>query len=181
VDDRELVRAIVAGDRDAFRLLVDREAAAVLRAIQRVLGDPDMADDVAQECFVIAFKSIGQWRGEGSLRGWLLRIATNRALRVALKEPRHEPLESSTGEPVEVAGGAEPLAEALLSERDRVVREAVSALPEPYRETIALRFFAELSLAEIAQATGRPLGTVKTHLGRGLIRLRPALAGVDMS
>jgi RNA polymerase sigma-70 factor (ECF subfamily) len=49
----------------------------------------------------------------------------------------------------------------------------VAALPEPYREVVALRFFGELSLFEVAEATGRPLGTVKTHLRRGLERLRP--------
>ena len=52
----------------------------------------------------------------------------------------------------------------------------MAALPDPYRETVALRFFGELSLAEIAEATGRPLNTVKTPLRRGLERLRPALA-----
>ena len=59
-------------------------------------------------------------------------------------------------------------------ESRREVREAVAALPEPYREVVALRFFADLSLAEVAEATGRPLNTVKTHLRRGLERLRPA-------
>ena len=55
------------------------------------------------------------------------------------------------------------------------MRNAVEALPEPYREVVALRFFAELSLAEVAETTGRPVNTVKTHLRRGLERLRPLL------
>jgi RNA polymerase sigma-70 factor (ECF subfamily) len=57
------------------------------------------------------------------------------------------------------------------------VRLAVAGLSEPYREVVALRFFGELSLEEIASATGRPLNTVKTHLRRGLERLRPVLGG----
>ena len=85
-------------------------------------------------------------------------------------------MEDESGEPLVVAGGPEPLSDVVTAERDRLVRLAVASLPEPYRETIVLRYFGELSIAEIASQTGRPIGTVKTHLGRGLLRLRPALA-----
>ena len=63
----------------------------------------------------------------------------------------------------------------MRAERATEIRTAVTSLPEPYRETVALRFFAEASLDEIARQTGRPLGTVKTHLHRGLARLRASL------
>jgi RNA polymerase sigma-70 factor (ECF subfamily) len=63
-------------------------------------------------------------------------------------------------------------------ERAAEVREALADLDEPYREVVALRFFGDLSLSEIAEQTGRPLGTVKTHLHRGLSRLKLALDGV---
>ena len=66
----------------------------------------------------------------------------------------------------------EPLAAALRTERAAELRRGVAALPEPYRETVALRFYGDLALDEIARATGRPLNTVKTHLRRGLERLR---------
>jgi RNA polymerase sigma-70 factor (ECF subfamily) len=176
VDDRELAQAIVAGDRDAFRLLVERESGPLVRACTRILGDPGAAEDVAQECFVTAHQLIGSWRGEGSLHGWLLRIAINRALRAAKLHRQLVPLEDESGEPLAISGGSEPLTDVLIAERDRLVRQAVASLPEPYRETIVLRYFGELSIAEIASQTRRPIGTVKTHLGRGLLRLRPALA-----
>ena len=60
----------------------------------------------------------------------------------------------------------------MRAERATELRAAVTALPEPYREVVALRFFGEATLDEIARQTGRPLGTVKTHLRRGLERLR---------
>ena len=63
----------------------------------------------------------------------------------------------------------------VRDERSAEVRDAVLALPEPYREVVALRFFADATLDEIARQTGRPLGTVKTHLHRGLARLRAAM------
>ncbi len=180
MDDRELAQAIVAGDRDAFRLLVERESGPLVRACARVLGDPDAAEDVAQECFVTAYQLIGSWRGEGSLHGWLLRIAINRALRAVKLQRPLLPLENESGEPLAIPGGSEPLPDVLMAERDRLVQQAVASLPEPYRETIVLRYFGELSIAEIASQTGRPIGTVKTHLGRGLLRLRPALVEVRL-
>ena len=64
----------------------------------------------------------------------------------------------------------------IAAERQQTVRDAIEELPDPYREVVALRFLADLSLAEVAEATGRPLNTVKTHLRRGLERLRPRLA-----
>jgi RNA polymerase sigma-70 factor (ECF subfamily) len=68
----------------------------------------------------------------------------------------------------------------LRLERAAGIRSAVSRLDEPYREVVALRFFGELSLDEIASQTGRPLGTVKTHLRRGLLRLRSAVDGANL-
>ena len=70
---------------------------------------------------------------------------------------------------------ADPAQLAIRAERAASIRAAVANLEEPYREVVALRFFSELSLAEIADEAGRPLGTVKTHLHRGLQRLRRAL------
>ncbi len=73
----------------------------------------------------------------------------------------------------------DPAHTVLRTERDARLRAAVASLDEPYREVVALRFFAERSLAEIAESTDRPLGTVKTHLHRGLARLRSALEEAD--
>jgi RNA polymerase sigma-70 factor (ECF subfamily) len=75
----------------------------------------------------------------------------------------------------------DPLAEALAAEQREQVRRAVLALPEPYREVIALRFFSELSLLDIAVVTGRPEGTVKSQLHRGLERMRNGLAVAVMA
>ena len=79
-----------------------------------------------------------------------------------------------------MSGSTDPALIAVRGERADDLRRAVTQLDEPYRETLMLRFYAELSLAEIAAETGRPIGTVKTHLFRGLARLRAALPdGVD--
>jgi RNA polymerase sigma-70 factor (ECF subfamily) len=176
--ERAAVDAVLAGDRDAFRSLVERESAALVRACHRVLGDVHEAEDAAQEAFVIAYRSLAGWRADGPFGAWLTRIAVRIALRRAQKrrdvawiDPTHP------DRPLDVPGGIDPASSSLRAERAADVRLAVARLDEPYRETIALRFFGDLSLDEIATQTGRPLGTVKTHLHRGLIRLRDVVEG----
>jgi RNA polymerase sigma-70 factor (ECF subfamily) len=181
------VDAVLAGDRDAFRILVERESASVVRACHRVLGDLHEAEDAAQEAFVTAYRSLASWRGDGPFGAWLTRIGVRIALRQAGRRRAVTWLDpasagdAGTADPVSVASNAAAIAAAgttdpsLLAtraERASDVRQAVAALPEPYREVVTLRFFGELSLDEIARQTDRPLGTVKTHLHRGLLRLR---------
>ena len=174
VDDRALVEATLAGDRQAFGVFVERETRAVYRACFRILGRPHDAEDVTQETFVAAYRAIGSYRGEGPLRGWLLRIATRQAFR-RLSQRRPTADVATIPEPLLADSRAEPTRVIAASELRGELRDAVEALPDPYREVVALRFFAELSLAEVAEATGRPINTVKTHLRRGLERLRPML------
>lgn len=174
VDDRTVARAVLDGDQDAFRLIVEREASAVFRTCVRILGRPHDAEDVAQEAFVMAYRSLATYRGHGSLGGWIQRIAQRQAFRRLGQRREAEPLELIV-EPQAPPRTSDPAAAALAGERQRLVRTTVAALEEPYREVVALRFFGELSLAEIADTTGRPLNTVKTHLRRGLERVRDAL------
>jgi RNA polymerase sigma-70 factor (ECF subfamily) len=192
-DVHAAVAGVLAGDREAFRLLVERESANVFRTCYRVLGSLPEAEDTAQEAFVIAFRSLGTWRGEGPFGAWIARIAVRLALRqagrrktVAWLDPLALGGEAGpAGAPAQGTRvaldrqGPDPAVLAIRSERDATVRLAVARLDEPYREVVALRFFGELSLAEIAAASGRPLGTVKTHLRRGLLRLRSSLEGAE--
>jgi len=181
-DERLVVDAVLAGDRDAFRRLVERESRSVVATCTRILGDRAEAEDVAQEAFVIAYRSLATWRADGAFGAWLSRIAVRLAIRRAGQRKQIAWLDPEAvvdgGDPAVRTGvgdAADPAHTLLRSERDAELRAAVAALDEPYREVVALRFFAERSLAEIAVATDRPLGTVKTHLHRGLARLRRTL------
>ena len=185
--DRAIVEAVLAGDRDAYRHLVERESASIVRACHRVLGDLHEAEDAAQEAFVTAYRSLASWRGEGPFGAWLTRIAVRIALRQVGQRRSVRWIDPSAGSGTEAADPAsaaidaqaiavsprtDPAMLALRAEREAALRTAVSTLPEPYRETVTLRFFGELTLAEIARQTERPVPTVKTHLRRGLLRLR---------
>lgn len=179
LDEGAIVRAVLAGDRDAFRVLVDRESAAVVRTCYRVLGDLHEAEDVAQETFVNAYRALATWRADGPFGAWLSRIAVRLAVRQLGKRRAVAWLPATdavSGEEIVAALPAGPDSQpehvALRAERASTTRRAVADLAEPYREVVALRFFAEQSLEEIARATGRPLSTIKTQLRRGLLRLR---------
>jgi RNA polymerase sigma-70 factor (ECF subfamily) len=182
VDDVDVVRAVLDGDRDRFRVLVERESAAVVRACFRVLGDLHEAEDVAQEAFVSAYRSLATWRGDGPFGAWLTRIAVRLAVRQLARRRAVgwiRPATAAAADQLVASLPAEPRSQpelaALHAERASAMRRAVAGLDEPYREVVALRFFGERSLDEIATLTGRPLGTVKTHLRRGLLRLRDAI------
>jgi len=180
-DDLEIVRAVLSGNREAFRVLVDRESAAVVRVCYRVLGDLHEAEDIAQETFVTAYRSLASWRGDGPFGAWVARIAVRLAVRqagrrrtVGWARPLGDVGEGTIGSR-ETSPGLGPEQLALRAERAAATRRALAALEEPYREVVALRFFGERSLDEIAALTGRPLNTVKTHLRRGLLRMRDVL------
>jgi RNA polymerase sigma-70 factor (ECF subfamily) len=195
LEARRVVAAVLGGDQDAFRVLVERESRALMRSCFRVLGDLHDAEDAAQEAFVTAYRALGTWRGDGPFGAWLARIGMRIAVR---KASRRRPVAWIDPSPMAADGDsadidranvvgerallaalgraeADPAQLAIRAERAASIRAAVANLEEPYREVVALRFFAELSLAEIADEADRPLGTVKTHLHRGLQRLRRAL------
>lgn len=174
VDDRALIDALRSGDRGAFTILVQRETRAVYQAVYRILGRAADAEDVTQEAFVAAFRAIRGYRGEGSPRAWLIQIASRIAFR-RLSQRREAVDIADVAEDRLADRTTEPARAVVAAERDRAVRDAIADLPEPYRETVALRFLGDLSLADVAETTGRPLNTVKTHLRRGLERLRPLL------
>jgi RNA polymerase sigma-70 factor (ECF subfamily) len=193
---RRVVAEVLGGNADAFRLLVERESRSLVRACYRVLGDLHEAEDASQEAFVTAYRALGTWRGDGPFGAWLarigVRIAVRRASRrrpVAWIDPRPMAADREDGGVGEdalyaalasTAGESDPGHLAIRAERAAAVRAAVSKLDEPYREVVALRFFSELSLQEIADQSDRPLGTVKTHLRRGLQRLRRVLEGQEI-
>jgi RNA polymerase sigma-70 factor (ECF subfamily) len=139
-------------------------------------ADADDAEDVAQEAFVAAYDKRLTYRRGDPFRPWLYRICLNRCLdrlRARARRPRPQRWEDAGAEPASVSPGPLPLL--LAEEREARLQEAVAALPPALRAAFLLRHLDDLSYAEIAAATGLPLGTVKTHLFRARALLRGAL------
>ena len=171
LSDAELVAA-VADNSDAFGELVRRHQDFVYGAALRVLRNPTLAEDVAQEAFVRAYKALPEFRQESQVRSWLYRIATNLALNAVTrkKEYAHDDVPIVKTEP-----SAEKAAErALLQEK---LGEAMKALPDNLREPLIMREIRGLSYQEIADEMSLPLNTVRTRILRGRRALRDELEG----
>jgi RNA polymerase sigma-70 factor (ECF subfamily) len=159
-DDVELVSACLAGSADAFLAFVSRFQSAVFGLCFRMLSHREDAEDVAQEVFLRAFRNLKQWDPTRPLTPWLLTIAANRC-RTWLANRVKRDLPAAFAENVadkRVAGSQIDLAEELQLALDR--------LREDYRLCFTLYHLNELSLAEIADITGNPEGTIKTWLRR---------------
>ncbi|MFQ6098625.1 MAG: sigma-70 family RNA polymerase sigma factor [Armatimonadota bacterium] len=183
--DADLVKQCLRGRRRAFDELVSRYEGSVYNVCTRMLGNADEARDVAQEAFVRAYMALNRFDTERPFRPWMLKIATNVCINVAKARSRgevslHDPAPAGA-EPAahrlevedERAGPAETVQRRELHER---VREAVLSLPETYRAVAVLRHLEGLSYEEVAEATGLPLGTVKTHIFRAKKLLRERLS-----
>ena len=176
-DDAALVRAVQASnDRAAFGELVRRHQSAVRTVLRRLTrGDAGLADDLAQETFVLAWRNIRHFRLEARFSTWIYRIAIN-ARRSEARKKRELLLDLDADEaPVELG-----LSEEMPDIVARVdLERAMASLSEGERAAIAACYYADLSHEEAAQALGIPVGTVKTHVLRGKAKLRARLAGKE--
>jgi RNA polymerase sigma-70 factor (ECF subfamily) len=172
-DEAELVARTQAGERAAFGVLVERYAPQARRVARAVLGDPDEADDAAQDGFLSALVKLGQYDARRPFGPWLMRIVANAATdrRRRRQVRRVEPLD-----PGLVGGGPRPDADAIRNELGERLRAALAELP-PRRRTAVVLFDVEgYSHAEIAGMLGIPEGTVRSEVFHARRRLRALLA-----
>jgi len=171
--DEELAAAARDGSEAAFRQLVERFERPVFGLLARMVRRDDLAEDLAQETFVKAWRALRRFDPQRKFSSWLFKIAHNTALD-ALRRRGEEPLsldapasdgEAATELPADPRA-ENPLAVALGREAGRVLEAALARLRPAYREILLLRFGEELSYEEIAEVSGLPLGTVKVHIYR---------------
>ena len=170
--DVELCTHAATGERRAFGELVRRHGSSVRGLLRRMGAQGAEADDVAQDAFLAAFERIAEFRGEGTFAGWVKRIAARAYLRRLQKERRIGALTAEQAEvDPESAGGD---AEGRID-----LDEALKVLGPAERICVTMCFGAGLSHQEAADALNLPLGTVKSHVKRGLDKLRTRLAPSD--
>lgn len=169
-DDRELLARVLAGSDAAFGDLVRRHQQAALRVAAVISGSTDEAADIVQDAFVRAHARLATFRGDGSVRSWLLRVVANTAKNHVRGRSRRRRLEERELRlDVRVGESAEAEAERRL-EHARVA-DALGRLGRRDREVLGCRFVAGLSEAESAEVLGVPVGTLKSRTSRALDRL----------
>jgi RNA polymerase sigma-70 factor (ECF subfamily) len=175
LDEQAICLQAQRGDAQAFESLVLRHEEIAFRVAYLIVRDEAEAQDVAQEAFVRAYRSLGRFDTRQPFRPWLLRIVTN----VALNSRRSAGRRAAAGERYErqAGQGAAPSPEAAVqqSEETRRVWEAVGQLDAKDQTLVYLRYFLGVSEQEAAAAIGRPAGTVKSRLHRALRRLRDVI------
>jgi RNA polymerase sigma-70 factor, ECF subfamily len=171
-DDHQLISQVVRGDQRAFVALYERYSSRLYTLILHMVNDRMLAEEILQETFLRLWKRANQYVPErGSVPTWLLAIARRTALE-RLRFESHRPVLSGGNEP-------SPLLESLpepetTSEeaRWRSLHLAVQSLPAEQRQVIELAYYQGLSQSEIAEVLNLPLGTVKTRVRNGMLRLR---------
>jgi RNA polymerase sigma-70 factor (ECF subfamily) len=184
--DRAAVAAVKSGDTEAFRGLVDRHKGRVYSVLMSLLGDGELAEELAQETFVKAFTGLSGFREDASFGTWLVQIAIHGArdhrrrmsrLRQrqvvsldALREAKRYDLE-----PADTRRSADPRTGVESREEVGLVREALQHLPQEYREVLVLKHFDGWSYEQIAESTGDTVGTLKVRAHRARRLLRDSL------
>jgi RNA polymerase sigma-70 factor (ECF subfamily) len=172
--DAEILARLRGGDETAFDELVRIHQRHVHRLALRLTGDPDEADDVAQETFLRAYRALREFRGEAALRTWLMRIAANLSLNVvqSARRARRDPVAVEEAAPPDP-----PRAEAAVIEAERrsLLGPAIEALPPRQRATLLLRVEQGLKFREIARIMGCTTGTAKANFFHAVAALRRAL------
>lgn len=166
--DVELCSFAAAGERRAFGELVRRHGSAIRYLLRRMGAQPAEADDVAQDALLAAFERITEFRGEGTFAGWVKRIAARQYLRRLQREKRLSAFAAEQPEEEVVADGD--------AEHRIDLDEALKTLSPAERLCVSMCYGAGLSHGEAADALNLPLGTVKSHVKRGLEKLRARLA-----
>lgn len=176
-DLASMIGKVADGDQSALSALLDATSRLVFGLALRILGDRSTAEEVMLDVFTQVWRQADSYdRKRGAPLAWILTIARSRAID-RLRSSKHDHLNS---EPVETlsdlsASAPSPEENTALAERKKLVRVALSTLAAEQREVIELAYYSGLSHSEIALKLGQPLGTVKTRVRLGMIKLREAL------
>ncbi|HSE88464.1 MAG TPA: sigma-70 family RNA polymerase sigma factor [Candidatus Binatia bacterium] len=177
IGDAECVKRVQRGDTDFFEVLVRRHQKAIFNLVYRLLGDYDEAAEAAQEVFLSAYKSIGQFRGEANFSTWLYRIGLNHAStrRKSLNSmhQRHIPLDNTE---VIADSAVDPAKNVEYKEIQQRVQQALNSLDPEDARIILLRDLQDVTYEEVAEMLDIPVGTVKSRLHRARQALKTILA-----
>lgn len=186
--DGEIIEAVLAGEREKFALLVQRYQRALLRLAESRIGRADWAEDVVQDSFLCALKSLHTYNSQYSFRTWLWTIALNQCRRHFGRRSRRQEVSDwseTTSSPVSPATGmiesddAAPPEQLLAKERAERVANLLAELPEAQADALRLRFFGGLKFHEIADVMGCSLSSAKNRVRWGLEKMTQKIASAS--
>jgi RNA polymerase sigma-70 factor (ECF subfamily) len=172
--DEAAIGRVLDGDTEAFAVLVRRHRARVERLGMSFFHDEEEAADFAQDVFVKAYTALASFQGRSLFSTWLLRIAYNTAINARKRSRAQLPLDPE----LEIVGSGGTDEEHLREETARAVREAMADLPPRQALCIELFFYYDLKYSEIAEITGFPVNTIKSHVFRAKRVLRERLGAM---
>jgi RNA polymerase sigma-70 factor (ECF subfamily) len=182
ISDTDLVARALGGSEQAYAELVRRYERPLYSLILRLVRDPALAEDLAQDVFVKAIRALGSYDPSRKFSSWLFKIAHNTTIdHLRRRSLDTDPLETTEDDVLDplhvVADTSSPDPESELERRQlgAALDRAVAGLRPEYREVMLLRFREGLPYEEIAEITGLPLGTVKTHIYRARREMAEAL------
>jgi len=185
MDDQTIITKIKEGDREAYRLLVDRHRDRVFGTLVRMTSDRDLAADLAQDAFVKAYLNLDSFRGESSFGTWVVQIGIHAARDMFRKHRRdrdhgvislEEFLEQSATRNIPPdRNQTDALTRLQLHETGERLERELEALPAPYREVFVLKHVEGWSFEHISKATGDSVGSLKVRAHRARRMLRDAL------
>lgn len=172
-EDEAAVQQVLTGNTSAFEGLVRRWQGPLVNLAYRFCRDRGRAEDMAQEAFLRAYRSLDRWRSEAAFSTWLFALATNLYCSELRRIPARFAALDDVAEPRDpraIDGGLEQ------ADQDRAVHRALLALPAKYRETLILFYFHDMDISATARSLSIPEGTVKARLSRGREMLRSRLS-----
>jgi RNA polymerase sigma-70 factor (ECF subfamily) len=178
LSDDDLMRLAALCRKDAFEILVIRHHAFVFGLAARFLGNRQMGRDIAQDVFLALWADRDKYQPKGMFKSYLAAVCLNRC-RVTARGMKnqdkramrlHSEARGDLGEAADL-----PLDELLKRERNKEIQERLAMLPKAERAVLIYRFTHDMPLSDIGELTGMPLGTVKSHVSRGLLRIRRML------
>lgn len=182
--DAAVVAQVLAGDRDAFRVVVERHSHSLFRLAFRMTGNEQDAEDVVQETFLRAYRRLDRFESRSSFSTWIYRIAVNCSLDYSRKRRQEEESrvtpEPEAPDPVLSLPSTNPSADRLMmsAEVREKVEATMSTLSEKERAAFVLRHFEGLSIEEVARTMGLRANAAKNNIFRAVQKLRRALEPV---
>jgi len=186
-EDSRLVQQTLDSDKEAFRALVDKYKRPIYNLAYRILGNVEDADDIAQETFLCAYRSLDTFDLKRNFSPWIFKIATNLCFdRLRKKKLNIVSIDEPISEEDNIRwqlpdSSMDPQNLYESKELQDVVQRLIASLPEKYRVVIVMRHSQGLSYEEIAEILDQPVGTVKTHLHRARKILQEKLATLSPS